>query len=184
MYEQVDDAMLRAEGETGVGEKGKEESGLPQMVGTLFICVATIGLHFILITYQKLRSGDGDLCYYNFACMRSVAGFEFGNHELSNLPLFFWPLFFLGWNRRHRSDPLGAAAVATAATGITSAFYHVCPSQHTITLDLAFIYVACAMFLLHLKRLSGEDLNKPSHAGSILLLLSVLIAAVGIVRQP
>lgn len=114
----------------------------------------------LVITYQRVvnRTGDQDMCYYNFLCANPAFGLSDFNHIFSNVGYIVVGILFLGAVlHRHTKIPditvsyrfpkkffykfvfqtgipvhygvYYAMGIALIIEGILSACYHICPSQ-------------------------------------------------------
>jgi hypothetical protein len=95
-------------------------------------------------TYQKIadKTGDEDMCYYNYLCANPFWIFGDFNHIFSNVGYVLMGALFLcmvaHWKSKYQALPTGvprhygvfnAMGLALIGEGVLSACYHVCPSQ-------------------------------------------------------
>jgi hypothetical protein len=119
----------------------------------------------LVITYQMVvyKTGDEDICYYNFYCAHQVGFLSAFNNVYSNIGyILLGILFILLVYRRQvlhertlltcdKNKPacgipqhfgvFYAMGIALSMEGILSGCYHVCPSFNNFQFDTAFMYM-------------------------------------------
>ncbi|CAH1102697.1 unnamed protein product [Psylliodes chrysocephalus] len=133
----------------------------------------------LVVTYQRIinRTGDQDMCYYNFLCAHPLGGFTDFNHIYSNIGyVVFGILFICAVFDRHRIIKIRkergipvhyglfhAMGVALIIEGLLSACYHICPSQSNYQFDTSFMYVMAVLCMVKLYQNRHSDINATAY---------------------
>ncbi|XP_041970147.1 SID1 transmembrane family member 1-like isoform X2 [Aricia agestis] len=153
----------------------------------------TLPVAQLVLTYQRLldRSGDQDLCYFNFLCAHPLGPLTDFNHVFSNVGyVLLGALFLLQVRRRGAGRPgrgipqhrglLYAMGAALAAEGLLSAAYHVCPNSMNFQFDTSFMYVTAALGMVRLYQARHPDINARAHATFAVLALVIALGVAGV----
>ena len=170
----------------------------------------TISIFYVLpviqlvLAYQAavFKSGNEDLCYYNFLCATPLGGLFAFNNVFSNLGyVLLGILFLLLVRRRHVTyqrvratlpDGMGlprhfglhyAIGLSLVMEGILSGCYHVCPNYSNFQFDTAFMYMLGALGMLQLYQMRHPDINASSHVAYALMAGMILLSVVGVVAN-
>ncbi|KAL1234360.1 SID1 transmembrane family member [Trichinella spiralis] len=171
----------------------------------------TIAIFYILpvvqlvLTYQSevVKTGDQDLCFYNFECARPLWGIFAFNSVFSNVGYVLLGLLFLilVWMRdaenqrqlnrneafyTHYGIPqhyglFYAMGMALALEGILSGCYHVCPNFANFQFDTAFMYMIAALSMLKIYQIRHPDINADSHVAYAVMAMFIFLAVIGVV---
>ncbi|KRY78126.1 SID1 transmembrane family member 1, partial [Trichinella pseudospiralis] len=171
----------------------------------------TIAIFYILpvvqlvLTYQSevIKTGDQDLCFYNFECARPLFGIFAFNSVFSNVGYVLLGLLFLilVWMRdaenqrqlnrneafyTHYGIPqhyglFYAMGMALALEGILSGCYHVCPNFANFQFDTAFMYMIAALSMLKIYQIRHPDINADSHVAYAVMAMFIFLAVIGVV---
>ncbi|KAK9887856.1 hypothetical protein WA026_000164 [Henosepilachna vigintioctopunctata] len=153
----------------------------------------------LVATYQRMvnKTGNQDLCYYNFYCAHPLFGFSDFNHIFSNIGyVLLGSLFIFVVLHRHNTIPerLGvgipvhygiyyAMGVSLIIEGILSACYHICPSQSNYQFDTSFMYIMAALCSVKLYQNRHADINATAYATFTVLGLIIFVAMIGILHS-
>ncbi|RZC40785.1 Sid-1-related A [Asbolus verrucosus] len=151
----------------------------------------------LVSTYQRVvnRTGDQDMCYYNFLCANPAWGLSDFNHIFSNVGYVFMGILFL-CVVLHRHATISnsstgvpihygvfyAMGIALIIEGILSACYHICPSQSNYQFDTSFMYVMAVLCMVKLYQNRHPDVNATAYATFTVLGLAIFLAMVGILN--
>ncbi|NP_001099012.1 Sid-1-related A precursor [Tribolium castaneum] len=151
----------------------------------------------LVITYQRVvnRTGDQDMCYYNFLCANPAFGLSDFNHIFSNVGYIIVGILFLGVVL-HRQTKIPnsstgipvhygvyyAMGIALIIEGILSACYHICPSQSNYQFDTSFMYVMAVLCMIKLYQNRHPDVNATAYATFTVLGMAIFLAMIGILN--
>jgi len=158
----------------------------------------------LVITYQTVvnKTGDEDLCYYNFYCARSLGVLTSFNNVYSNIGYVLLGilfiilvlrrdrLYYLHQQQNQRTQACGipqhfgvfyAMGIALAMEGILSACYHVCPSYNNFQFDTAFMYMIGWLTMLKIYQTRHPDINAHAHTAYCAIAVVVFIGVIGVV---
>ncbi|CAG9856719.1 unnamed protein product [Phyllotreta striolata] len=152
----------------------------------------------LVFTYQRIvnKTGDEDMCYYNFLCAHPLLGFSDFNHIYSNLGyVIFGILFICVVVDRHRLIKIRkirgipvhyglfhAMGVALIIEGLLSACYHICPSQTNYQFDTSFMYVMAVLSMVKLYQNRHPEINATAYTTFTILGLAIFMAMIGILN--
>jgi hypothetical protein len=154
----------------------------------------------LVIAYQKElnKTGNEDLCYYNFLCAHPAGILSDFNHVWSNIGYtFLGILFFLIAFRRSRiyyskisqMDGVGipqyfglfyAMAIALFVEGVMSGTYHICPNESNFQFDTSFMYIIAGMCMLKLYQSRHPDIETSAYRAFFALAVVILVALFGV----
>jgi hypothetical protein len=152
----------------------------------------------LVTTYQRVvnRTGDQDMCYYNFLCANPAWGVSDFNHIFSNVGYVFMGILFLCVVLyRHAKIPNNstgipthygvfyAMGIALTIEGLLSACYHICPSQSNYQFDTSFMYVMAVLCMIKLYQNRHPDVNATAYATFTVLGMAIFLAMVGILNS-
>lgn len=156
-------------------EKSTNRYSATFWVVSLFYGIPVI--QFVLL-YQRvlLKTGNEDLCYFNFKCLHSLGQLTAFNHIFSNiayvlLGFLFLFIVFISKGRRKRRPELAnkglfthygifyAMGSALVMEGLMSSFYHVCPTHLNFQFDTCFMYVTAMLCLVKIYQSRHPDSN-------------------------
>jgi len=193
-----------------VSEMSKEQPGYYNKKSKRYVSELCVIAVFYLIPVGQLvhqhrnmmlKTGDQDLCYYNFACAhpyRLVMDFSDFNHFFSNIGyIILGTIFLLITKRRdylhgitlqrnssikeHGIPPhyglCYAMGGALIVEGILSACYHICPTRVNFQFDTSFMYVIAVLCTLKLYHARHADVNAKSYTTYFVLAFIVLLGA-------
>lgn len=161
-----------------------------------FLPVIQLVLYFQLIA---LRTGDGDMCYYNFYCMYRYKDFLSFNSVFSNIGYILLGALFLiivytrerkyleicsrlqGRGLPQRFDLWYAMGVGLVMEGLLSACYHICPSYNNFQFDTAFMYMIGWVSALRIFFSRHNPSYLRSHTAYLVIAFIVLIGVIGVV---
>nr|KAG5689101.1 hypothetical protein BaRGS_006160 [Batillaria attramentaria] len=159
----------------------------------------------LVLTYQQvlLRTGDQDLCYYNFACAHPISRISAFNNVISNMGYVLLGLLFviLVWRRDllHRTllkeNPqlerrygipqhyglLYSMGVALVMEGIMSACYHVCPNYSNFQFDTSFMYIIACLCMLKIYETRHPDVQAKAYKSYFSMAMIIFIAVLGVI---
>lgn len=157
----------------------------------------------LVITYQMVlnRTGDQDLCYYNFLCAHPLGVLSDFNHVFSNIGYVLFGLLFilLTWRRdimHRRSDQrldkyygipqhyglFYALGVALMMEGLLSGCYHVCPNHSNFQFDTSFMYVISMLCMLKIYHNRHPDINASAYSTFALLAVVIMVGMIGVLN--
>ncbi|KAL3274294.1 hypothetical protein HHI36_015699 [Cryptolaemus montrouzieri] len=152
----------------------------------------------LVSTYQRMvnKTGDMDLCYYNFYCAHPLFGFSDFNHIFSNIGyILLGILYIFVVLHRHNTVPerpeVGipvhygiyyAMGVSLIIEGLLSACYHICPSQSNYQFDTSFMYVMAVLCSIKLYQNRHSDVNATAYATFTVLGVIIFVAMIGILH--
>ncbi|XP_041970947.1 SID1 transmembrane family member 1-like isoform X2 [Aricia agestis] len=149
----------------------------------------------LLFTYQQMifKTGEQDVCYYNFLCALPLGPLSDFNHVFSNVGYVMLGAFFMLQVRaRPRPDDskelgipqhrgvLYSMGLALMMEGVLSACYHLCPNQMNFQFDSSFMYVTAVLTIIKLYQSRHPDVNASAHATFLLLAFLMAIGFIGI----
>jgi hypothetical protein len=149
-------------------------------------------------TYQKIanKTGDEDMCYYNYLCANPLWNFGDFNHIYSNVGYILMGALFLcmvaHWKSKYQALSTGvprhygvfnAMGLALIGEGVLSACYHVCPSQFSFQFDVTFMYLMAVLCMVQLYENRHSDVSLSTSHTFILLGLFIFIATVGLLTN-
>lgn len=156
-------------------EKSTNRYSATFWVVSLFYGIPVI--QFVLL-YQRvlLKTGNEDLCYFNFKCLHSLGQLTAFNHIFSNIAyvllglLFLFIVFISKGRRNHRPELANkglfthygifyAMGSALVMEGLMSSFYHVCPTHLNFQFDTCFMYVTAMLCLVKIYQSRHPDSN-------------------------
>ncbi|XP_044759074.1 SID1 transmembrane family member 1-like isoform X2 [Coccinella septempunctata] len=153
----------------------------------------------LVTTYQRMvnKTGNQDLCYYNFFCAHPLLGFSDFNHIFSNIAyILLGGLFMFVVLHRHNTIPerqgVGipehygiyyAMGVSLIIEGLLSACYHICPSQSNYQFDTSFMYVMAVLCSVKLYQNRHSDINATAYSTFTILGLLIFVAMIGILHS-
>ncbi|XP_076457766.1 SID1 transmembrane family member 1-like isoform X2 [Babylonia areolata] len=159
----------------------------------------------LVLTYQQslLRTGDEDLCYYNFDCAHPLDNLSAFNNIASNMGYVLLGLLFivLVWRRdvlhgkllrehhdleRQYGIPqhyglLYAMGLALVMEGVMSACYHVCPNYSNFQFDTSFMYIIACLSMLKIYETRHPDVQAKAYQSYFSMALVIFIAVLGVV---
>ncbi|KAK7105776.1 SID1 transmembrane family member 1-like isoform X2 [Littorina saxatilis] len=159
----------------------------------------------LVLTYQQtlLRTGDEDLCYYNFDCSHPIRYLSSFNNVISNMGYVMLGLLFsiLVWRRdmlhrklvhederleRHYGIPqhyglFYAMGLALIMEGIMSACYHVCPNYSNFQFDTSFMYIIACLSMLKIYETRHPDVQAKAYQSYFSMAVIIFIAVLGVV---
>eukprot|EP00117_Sycon_ciliatum_P031838 scpid38814/ scgid24829/ SID1 transmembrane family member 1 len=159
----------------------KQLSSYPWLIGLVGIFYG-LPVMQLVYNYQTILNltGNQDLCFYNFRCIRRLGGLSAFNNVFSNIGyILLGILFFLLTLRRQRLylhkaalDPhfrqcMGlpqhfglfyALGLALCVEGVMSACYHVCPTPLNIQFDTTFMYIIICLANMHMYQSRHPDI--------------------------
>ncbi len=133
----------------------------------IYYCLPAIQLVFFYL-FTSHKTGNLDLCYYNFRCAYPYWFFNDFNHVWSNICYVFVGVFGFVFVHFHKQKYLNkkthkvgygippqfglsnALAFSILIEGLLSASYHVCPNRSNFHHDTCFMYVAVTLSALRL----------------------------------
>ncbi|KAG5866897.1 hypothetical protein JTB14_037848 [Gonioctena quinquepunctata] len=152
----------------------------------------------LVVTYQRIvyKTGNEDMCYYNFLCAHPAFGFIDFNHIYSNIGYVLFGIIFIIVVvdrqsviklRRDRGIPIHygiyhAMGLALIIEGILSACYHICPSQSNYQFDTSFMYVMAVLCMIKLYQNRHPDVNATAYTTFTILGGAIFIAMIGILK--
>ncbi|XP_030632635.1 SID1 transmembrane family member 2-like [Chanos chanos] len=169
--------------------------------------IATIAVFYALpviqlvITYQTVfnKTGNQDICYYNFLCAHPLGPVSSFNNILSNLGYVMLGLLFLVivlmrdiMHLRNDSNALEcgipkysglfyAMGTALMMEGVLSACYHVCPNHTNFQFDTAFMYMIAGLCMLKLYQKRHPDICASAYTAYACLATVIFFSTVGMV---
>ncbi|XP_019878663.2 SID1 transmembrane family member 1 [Aethina tumida] len=156
----------------------------------------------LVIIYQKVlnRTGEQDLCYYNFLCAHPLGSISDFNHVFSNVGYVLLGVLFLGivYNRERTHKDLDfersygipqhygmfyAMGVALIMEGVLSGSYHVCPNKSNFQFDSSFMYVMTVLCMVKLYQNRHPDINANAYSTFGVLAVAILLGMIGILEN-
>lgn len=171
---------------------------------SVFYCLPVIQLVF---TYQKVlnKTGNEDLCYYNFYCALPLGQLTAFNNVFSNIGYVMLGVLFLILVFRREmiyrqtvifnptlETKFGipqhfglfyAMGYALIMEGILSGCYHVCPSYNNFQFDTAFMYMIAWLLMLKIYQIRHPDINAHSHTAYFILACVIFLSVIGVVSS-
>ncbi|XP_019614907.1 PREDICTED: SID1 transmembrane family member 1-like isoform X1 [Branchiostoma belcheri] len=162
----------------------------------------------LVFTYQIMmnRTGDQDLCYYNFLCIHPYGVLSAFNNVWSNIGFvmlgFLLMLLVYRRDRLHKKQVESggihaklaleyglpkhfglyyAIALALVMEGIMSACYHVCPNYSNFQFDTSFMYIIGGLGMLKLYQKRHPDVNPNAYAAYMFFAGVIFMAVIGVV---
>ncbi|XP_033641444.1 SID1 transmembrane family member 1-like isoform X1 [Asterias rubens] len=159
----------------------------------------------LVITYQAVlnKSGDEDLCYYNFLCAMPGGLLSAFNNVFSNIGYVMLGFLYLliVWRKHHLHKKAVAAdyhhakmcgipkhfglfyslGIALVMEGVLSGSYHVCPNYSNFQFDTAFMYIIAGLGMLVLYQQRHPDINANAYAAFATFASVIFIALMGVI---
>ncbi|XP_065177548.1 SID1 transmembrane family member 1-like [Sycon ciliatum] len=181
----------------------KQLNNSPWLIGIVGIYYGVPVIQLVANYQQAIfKTGDQDLCYFNFRCNRRYGRLTAFNAVFSNIGyILLGILFILLTIRRqrvftrtvehnlqrltstgvlHHQGLLYALGLALCLEGVLSACYHVCPTPVNFQFDTSFMYVIIVLSFLHLHQGRNPDAIKPAHHFLAFLCTVVVIVLAGV----
>uniref|UniRef100_A0A1A8MMF6 SID1 transmembrane family, member 2 n=2 Tax=Nothobranchius TaxID=28779 RepID=A0A1A8MMF6_9TELE len=188
----------------------KDKRILSKKYQIYFWNIATIAVFYALpviqlvITYQTAvnKTGNQDLCYYNFLCAHPLGVLSAFNNILSNLGYVMLGLLFLlivlkreiVHKRalvRHNLSALEcgipkhfglyyAMGTALMMEGFLSGCYHVCPNYTNFQFDTSFMYMIAGLCMLKLYQKRHPDINASAYTAYACLAAVIFFSVLGV----
>ncbi|CAG9828914.1 unnamed protein product [Diabrotica balteata] len=152
----------------------------------------------LVFTYQRIvnRTGDEDMCYYNFLCAHPAFRFSDFNHIFSNIGYVIFGIIFICVvadrhriikMRKEKGIPVHygifhAMGVALIIEGLLSACYHICPSQSNYQFDTSFMYIMAVLCMVKLYQNRHPDINATAYTTFTVLGCAIFMAMIGILN--
>ena len=162
----------------------------------------------LVLKYQEAlrKTGNNDLCYYNFLCSIPVGKVQDFNHILSNVGYIAFGLTFLVivWYRKHQQDQkmksesqnrvpqtgiphhfgiFYAMGFALISEGILSACYHVCPTNENFQFDTTFMYVIAVLTFIKIYQFRHSDASSNAYKAFLGIAFVMFLEVLGIFFQ-
>ncbi|XP_077989013.1 SID1 transmembrane family member 1-like [Glandiceps talaboti] len=154
----------------------------------------------LVLTHQLEfnKSGEQDVCYFNFLCANPLGPLSSFNNVFSNVGYVMLGILFLivvgiedyhhrqGGVDKNYGVPkhfglLYAIGIALIMEGVCSGCYHVCPSYSNFQFDTSFMYTICGLLILKLYQNRHPDVLAHSHVSYLCLTFVICIALIGVV---
>ncbi|XP_065185070.1 LOW QUALITY PROTEIN: SID1 transmembrane family member 1-like [Sycon ciliatum] len=181
----------------------KQLNNSPWLIGIVGVYYGVPVIQLVANYQQAIfKTGDQDLCYFNFRCNRRYGRLTAFNAVFSNIGyILLGILFILLTIRRqrvftrtvernhqrltstgvlHHHGLLYALGLALCLEGVLSACYHVCPTPVNFQFDTSFMYVIIVLSFLHLYQSRNPDAIKPAHHFLAFLCTVVVIVLAGV----
>jgi len=160
----------------------------------------------LVVTYQQVlnKTGNEDLCYYNFLCAHPLGQLSDFNHVYSNLGyvmlgglfmIFVWRREFRynklvkenpGIDRKygipHHCGLFYALGFALVMEGLMSGCYHICPNHSNFQFDTAFMYTIAILGMLKIYQFRHPDINANSYTAFGVLAFVIFVGVLGVVN--
>lgn len=160
----------------------------------------------LVLTFQDVsnRTGNQDLCYYNFLCAHPLGFLADFNHIYSNIGYALFGILFMAitYVRQKRHNALAvlnprvdkalgipqhfgmyyAMGLALVMEGIMSACYHVCPSHNNFQFDTAFMYTIAILILLKIYQTRHPDINANAYTAFGTLAFVICLGVMGVLH--
>ncbi|TRY77952.1 hypothetical protein TCAL_06467 [Tigriopus californicus] len=160
----------------------------------------------LVLTFQDVsnRTGNQDLCYYNFLCAHPLGFLADFNHIYSNIGYALFGMLFMAitYVRQSRHNALTlvqprvdvalgipqhfgmyyAMGLALIMEGIMSACYHVCPSHNNFQFDTAFMYTIAILILLKIYQTRHPDINANAYTAFGTLAFVISLGVMGVLH--
>jgi len=160
----------------------------------------------LVVTYQQVlnKTGNEDLCYYNFLCAHPLGQLSDFNHVFSNLGyvmlgglfmIFVWRREFHysqlvkenpGIDRKygipHHCGLFYAMGFALVMEGLMSGCYHICPNHSNFQFDTAFMYTIAILCMLKIYQFRHPDINANSYTAFGVLAFVIFVGVLGVVN--
>ncbi|KAK6174037.1 hypothetical protein SNE40_017386 [Patella caerulea] len=170
----------------------------------------TIGIFYglpviqLVVSYQKVlhRTGDQDICYYNFYCAHPLGVLSSFNNVFSNIGYVLLGALFIIIVRKRASVHRAFAAknkeisqrygipqhyglyyamgLALMMEGLMSACYHVCPNNSNFQFDTSFMYIIACLNMLKIYQTRHPDINAKAHTTYLSMAFVIFIAVIGV----
>ncbi|CAF1443497.1 unnamed protein product [Rotaria magnacalcarata] len=155
----------------------------------------------LVLQYQLTidQSGNEDMCYFNFLCIRQFAMLTAFNSVFSNIGYCALGLLFLiivyrrdmAYARFLSKYPaIGrdfgipqhfglfyAMGIGLFMEGVMSACYHICPSKQNFQFDTSFMFIIAVLNIIKIYQTRHPDIN-PHSAGSFSFLAAIIFITV------
>ncbi|XP_077988611.1 SID1 transmembrane family member 1-like [Glandiceps talaboti] len=159
----------------------------------------------LVLTHQNEfnKTGNQDICYFNFLCANPLGGLSAFNNVISNMGYVLLGILFLiiVWredyllsrklnNKYFYEEGFGvpkhfglfyAIGIALLMEGIFSGCYHVCPTYPNYQFDTSFMYTICGLLLLKMYQTRHPDILANAHVSYLCLAVVICIALLGMV---
>ncbi|XP_070549029.1 SID1 transmembrane family member 1-like isoform X2 [Ptychodera flava] len=159
----------------------------------------------LVITYQTIfnKSGNEDICYYNFLCANPLGVISAFNNIFSNIGYILLGVLFLFviWRedlmhkqeleRNHGNEKMTgipkhfglfyAIGMALVMEGILSGCYHVCPTYSNFQFDTSFMYIIAGLGMLKLYQTRHPDINANAYIAYACFALVIFLAVLGVI---
>lgn len=157
----------------------------------------------LVLTYQSVtnRTGNQDMCYYNFLCAHPLGLVRDFNHVFSNLGYVLLGILFIFIVSRkeylHQKLPLEhrkkfgipqhfgmyySMGLALIMEGIMSGCYHVCPNHTNFQFDTAFMYTISILILLKIYQTRHPDINANAYTAFGVLAFIIFLGVIGVLH--
>lgn len=160
----------------------------------------------LVITYQMVvnKTGDEDICYYNFECAYKVGFLSAFNNVYSNIGYIMLGMLFiiLVYRRKLLHEKMAekrnpnfpecgipqhfgvfyAMGIALAMEGVLSGCYHVCPSFNNFQFDTAFMYIIGWLCMLKMYQTRHPDANAHAHTAYCAIAFVVFFGVIGVTQ--
>ncbi|XP_077986005.1 SID1 transmembrane family member 1-like [Glandiceps talaboti] len=159
----------------------------------------------LVITYQTIfnKTGDEDICYYNFLCANPLGVISAFNNIFSNIGYILLGILFLFvvWRedllhkkKVEKNDIYEkeygipkhfglfyAIGIALVMEGFLSGCYHVCPTYSNFQFDTSFMYIIAGLGMLKLYQTRHPDINANAYIAYACFALIIFMAVLGVV---
>ena len=160
----------------------------------------------LVITYQQVlnKTGNEDLCYYNFLCAHPLGLLSDFNHVFSNIGyVMLGGLFMIFVRRReilyinlvsenpgidrkygipHHCGLFYAMGFALIMEGLMSGSYHICPNHSNFQFDTAFMYTIAILCMLKIYQFRHPDINANAYTAFGVLAFVIFVGVIGVVN--
>ncbi|CAF3538185.1 unnamed protein product [Rotaria sp. Silwood1] len=175
----------------------------PQTMLTIAIFYSLPVIQLVLQYQLNINSsGNEDICYFNFLCIRQFAMLTAFNNVFSNIGYCALGLLFLiivyrrdmAYARFLTKYPaIGkeygipqhfglfyAMGIGLFMEGLMSGCYHICPSKQNFQFDTSFMFIIAVLNIIKIYQTRHPDIN-PRSAGSFsFLAVIILITVIGV----
>ncbi|CAF2736229.1 unnamed protein product [Rotaria sp. Silwood2] len=175
----------------------------PQTMLTIAIFYSLPVIQLVLQYQLNIdSSGNEDICYFNFLCIRQFAMLTAFNSVFSNIGYCALGLLFLIIVYRRdkayarfltRYPAIGkeygipqhfglfyAMGIGLFMEGLMSGCYHICPSKQNFQFDTSFMFIIAVLNIIKIYQTRHPDIN-PHSAGSFsFLAVIILITVIGV----
>ncbi|CAF3828533.1 unnamed protein product [Rotaria sordida] len=172
----------------------------PQTMLTIAIFYSLPVIQLVLQYQLNINSsGNEDLCYFNFLCIRQFAMLTAFNSVFSNIGYCALGLLFLiivyrrdmAYARFLTKYPaIGkeygipqhfglfyAMGIGLFMEGLMSGCYHICPSKQNFQFDTSFMFIVAVLNIIKIYQTRHPDIN-PHSAGSFSFLAAIILITV------